>query len=258
MMVVVDRFSQGTPCWGDVMTTDVEGAKAFYSSLFGWTFTDGETPDEGNVYIMAMKGDKFVAGLGPAHEGMPTVWSTYFAVESVDEAVLRATAAGGTVVSEAMDVYTAGRMAFVADPQGGVFGLWQANDLLGFQLVSEMGAVCWNELLCDDPDADFAFYDSVLGTNTEKAPMEGSDYYLMRVGDKESSGGMAKPMPEMPTAWVTYFGVDDCDAVVAKAIEMGGTVCSGPIDIPGVGRLATLSDPQGAIFAVGKFIPPAE
>jgi uncharacterized protein len=54
----------------------------------------------------------------------------------------------------------------------------------------------------------------------------------------------------MPAGWVTYFAVADCDAAVARARELGGTVLAGPENAPGIGRWATLQDPQGAVFSV--------
>jgi uncharacterized protein len=52
-----------------------------------------------------------------------------------------------------------------------------------------------------------------------------------------------------------YFAVEDCDATVASAERLGGTVRVPPTDIPRVGRFAVIRDPQGATFAVIKFVP---
>ena len=63
---------------------------------------------------------------------------------------------------------------------------------------------------------------------------------------------------EVPAFWLTYFGVADCDASVAKAQELGASVTAPPMDIPGVGRFAVLSDPHGATFAIIAGAPPEE
>ncbi|HEX9529468.1 MAG TPA: VOC family protein, partial [Streptosporangiaceae bacterium] len=70
-----------------------------------------------------------------------------------------------------------------------------------------------------------------------------------------SQGGIMPLSPEMAAAgmstrWRPYFEVADCDAVVAKAAERGGTVTVPAEDVPGVGRMASLTDPAGAPFAV--------
>ena len=54
----------------------------------------------------------------------------------------------------------------------------------------------------------------------------------------------------MPPSWGVYVTVADCDASVAKAKSLGGQLCAGPFDVPGVGRMAVLQDPQGAVFNV--------
>lgn len=71
------------------------------------------------------------------------MWSTYLNVDNADEAIAKVTEAGGTVVMPAMDVMDSGRMAFVADPTGAVFGLWEAGTHTGAQLVNEHGSFGW-------------------------------------------------------------------------------------------------------------------
>jgi predicted enzyme related to lactoylglutathione lyase len=59
-----------------------------------------------------------------------------------------------------------------------------------------------------------------------------------------------KEWGEVPPHWATYFSVDDCDHTIAKAVELGASPVGPTMDVPGVGRFAWLSDPQGATFAV--------
>jgi predicted enzyme related to lactoylglutathione lyase len=71
------------------------------------------------------------------------------------------------------------------------------------------------------------------------------------------AGGMMQIQPEwgdVPTHWATYFSADDCDGIVARAQESGGSVVSPTMDIPEVDRFAWLSDPLGASFAVIKLV----
>ena len=66
---------------------------------------------------------------------------------------------------------------------------------------------------------------------------------------------MFRITPEMgpiPPHWLVYFAVDDCDAKVQKATELGAGVMKPADDIPGIGRFAILIDPQGAAFAIIK------
>jgi len=181
------------------------------------------------------------------------MWNTYIAVDDVDVAVEKVATAGGQVLMGPVDIGDAGRMAFVADPTGPAVGLWQANRHIGATLVSEPGALIWNELITDKPDSALAFYEAVVGlthSTMEMAP--GQNYTLLKVGGTDVGGCMEPPMPGVPNHWHVYFAVDDADATATKAVEGGGQVMVEPFDIPSVGRSAVLTDPQGAVFSVLK------
>ena len=117
------------------------------------------------------------------------------------------------------------------------------------------GMPVWYELLTADPDAAKTFYDDVIGWTIEaESAMPGMDYRAIHVGD-EMVGGVMRLDDAMKAGgaragWLFYVGVDDVDAAVAKIGEAGGTVLRGPWDIPGVGRMAVVTDPQGIPFYV--------
>jgi len=182
------------------------------------------------------------------------MWNTYLAVDSADDAVAKVEAAGGQVAMAPFDIMDAGRMAFVIDPSGAAVALWQADQHIGAGLVNEPGTVMWNELITDDPAAA-AFYEQVLGVTT--APMGDpafGDYTLFLVNGEMVGGTVAPQMPGVPNHWHVYFAVTGADATVAKAAELGGSVLAEPFDTP-VGRMAVISDPQGATFSI---LQPAE
>ncbi len=112
----------------------------------------------------------------------------------------------------------------------------------------------WNELITDDPAAT-AFYEQVLGVTTAKMgdPAFG-DYTLFLVNGEMVGGSVAPQMPGVPNHWNVYFAVTGADATAAKAAELGGSVLAEPFDTP-VGRMAVISDPQGATFSI---LQPAE
>lgn len=101
------------------------------------------------------------------------------------------------------------------------------------------------------PDQNVAkdFYKDVLGWTINDMPMQdGSSYSAAAIG--ETAIGGFSPMPESAGSWTIYFTVADVDSSVAKAQAKGATVVAPPMDMPGVGRMATLTDPQGARFAL--------
>src|SRR3954451_18832851 len=113
-------YEPGTFCWGDLTTTDQEGAKTFYSGLFGWDAADMPMGDDA-VYSMQRVRGKDVAAIAPQppqqrEAGVPPAWNNYVSVESADGTAERAAELGGNVHAPAFDVLEAGRMAVIQDP----------------------------------------------------------------------------------------------------------------------------------------------
>ena len=112
---------QGIFSWCELMTTDVAAAKAFYSSLFGWTLEDMEMP--GMTYTVLKVGDRPVGGLmhmPPEAGGMPPAWGTYVTVDDVDATARRVVELGGRMLVEPRDIPEVGRFCVIQDPQGAV------------------------------------------------------------------------------------------------------------------------------------------
>jgi uncharacterized protein len=248
-----DSYPQGVPCWVELQTTDQGAAKAFYAALFGWDLDDEPLPMGGH-YTMARLDGGTVAAITPqppgSPESMPPVWFTYLAVDDVDAVVARVTAAGGQVIAPAMQVMENGSMAVIADPTGGVIGLWQANQHEGAGTVNQPGALLWNELITPEPERAAAFYDAILGTTHDTQPMgDGDTYTVLEVDGRAVAGAMALPEAMgVPTAWTVYFATEDIAATVAAATDLGATILN-EVDSP-PGPLAVIADPQGAVFQV--------
>lgn len=248
----MNGYEEGTPCWIDIGVPDVPAAGAFYSALFGWEIEYG--PAEMGFYSMARLKGRDVAALGAQQVPGMVVWTTYLAVDDLDATVAKVPAAGGTVVVEAMDVMTFGRMAMVADPGGAVVALWQAGDHQGAGLVNEPGTLVWNELTTREVASSLAFLKAVVGLEPVKSDTPDMEYYELRNRSGRTVGGLM-PMigdgwpPELPNHWMVYFAVTDTDATCARCIELGGQVPVPAMDIP-PGRFAVLTDPQGGHFSV--------
>lgn len=252
-MPVVSGYRHGVPAWVDVSSPDVEATGAFYATLFGWELGPDLGAESGHYRLFTRNGHK-VAGIGPLMQGPPS-WTTYIAVDDIDDAAARVAPAGGTLVAPPMDLPGVnGRIAFALDPAGAFFGLFQAGpNHRGAELVNEPGTVVWNELNVRDPEAVRSFHEAVLGWTTEIMPE--MDYRTVSVHGRAVAGvmTMGEGFPEgVPPHWLTYFAVDDCAATVARVTELGGSVAAGPMDTP-IGPIAVVVDPTGAVFAVGTF-----
>ena len=255
-------YAHGVPSWVDVASPDVDSSAAFYGDLFGWEHVPGENPEETGGYGMFTKNGKLVAGImALQNPEQPPVWSTYVNVDDADDVVAKAKEAGGQIAMGPIDVMDAGRMAFLIDTTGAFIGIWQAGKHRGAELVSEPGALGWNELATRDADAAKAFYPAVFGW--EATAWEGGEvpYTIWNVDGQGIGGMMAmgeQYPPEVPSHWMTYFMVEDADDAAAKAQELGGTVPVAPFDIPGVGRISVLNDPHGTAFSVLAPVPQAD
>jgi hypothetical protein len=232
-------------------------AKAFYSGMFGWEIFDG--PPEAGGYSMCQIDGRQVAGIGPkmGPADMPTFWTTYIATDDADQTVAKIEAAGGQLIMGPMDVMDAGRMFVATDPGGAIFGVWQARAHTGVQLANEPGSLAWSENMSRNYEANKAFYAAVFGYQFGDISAEGFKYSTLDLdgGPVGGIGEISADQPaEMPAYWGTYFAVADTDAAVDKAVELGGSVVGPAWDSP-YGRMAVVSDDQGAIFALMSTSP---
>jgi predicted enzyme related to lactoylglutathione lyase len=249
----------GTPCWVDLMTSDLSAARLFYEELFGWQIVEAG-PDSGG-YLMAELAGRPVAGIGPImgdDPSHPSVWTTYFASADAAATTAQAEAAGARVFTPASDVMGQGVLAVAQDPTGGTFGIWQAKAHLGAERVNEPNTLIWNELMTRDYDAAQAFYATVFGY-TYSSIGDASMQYSMIELDGTTVGGLgalaADAPDEVPAHWRVYFSVDDVDDAVNQVVRLGGGVTSPPEDMP-YGRHADVTDTSGA--ALSLITPPAQ
>ncbi|MEX2506794.1 MAG: VOC family protein, partial [Pseudohongiellaceae bacterium] len=122
-------------------------------------------------------------------------------------------------------------------------------------MANKHGEFIWYELMTRDPDAAKAFYDDVVGWTVGEPPPGGDmDYRMIAAGDGYAGGvlGLTDDMCEHGArpVWLGYIGVDDVDATAAKLREIGGSVLMPAKDIPNVGRIAMVADPQGVPFYI--------
>jgi uncharacterized protein len=276
-----DGYIPGVPCWVDASEPDPEAAAGFYGGLFGWELEDTMPPEAPGKYFMARMRGRDVAAVGSIPEAAPpmAMWNTYIWVDSADETATKVREAGGAVVMEPFDVMDAGRMGFVTDPEGAAFGLWQANENRGAQIVNEPGSLNLNGLNTRDVEGARSFYGSVFGWRTltlnggaEMWTLPGFGDFLERdnpnlrkqMAEADAPAGfedvvgaitpIADDQPDTPPHWSVIFAVDDADAAAERAAELGGKVIVPPFDAPWV-RMTVLGDPQGATFIASKFVP---
>lgn len=254
-MAVFESYVQGTPCWVELHTPDQQAAGAFYADVLGWEIETNPISDE-DVYLIGHKQGDNIAGIAALMtdiEGHPPFWAVYLAADDVDAATAKVEAAGGTVDMAPFDVMGFGRMSALQDPSGARINLWQAGEHVGSVRANEPGAPVWNELVTPEVSKALPFYADVLGMSSEvQGDMPNGEAYMVfaDVNGKQVAGACPPPMPGLPPHWNVYFQVENVDATVAKVGELGGSAMAPAFDVPGVGRMAVLADPQGGMFNV--------
>lgn len=241
-------WPNGVPCWADIQVPDVPAAQDFYSAVLGWTFTDPHEALGG--YVIAQVGGVAAAGIGPQMGG-PTAWTLYLATDDAEQTAARVGENGGTVLLPPGDVGDSGRLAIAVDPTGAVFGLWQAGTHIGSGIVNAPGGITWEDLRSPDPETARTFYTAVLGYQYAAVPGAPDDYMTFSTPDHASPrGGIGPMMGQEPSPhWLIYFGVADAAAAAAAAQHAGGTVQVPDFETK-FGRMAGVTDPDGAVFWV--------
>ena len=250
--------------WYELMTTDAEGAKAFYDAVVGWDIGEGAAEFQG--YRMINSGGGFAGGVLPLtgemqqHGARPT-WLGYIHVNDVDQSVAAIERAGGKVLMT-HDIPNVGRIAMVADPQGAPFYVMkpippegrenQASDVFSPDKIGRCG---WNELSTSDAIGALDFYTSQFGWEKGDAmPMgDKGDYrFINHHGQMlgaifpSAAGAFAEEQPH----WRYYFRVPSISAAKSAAEERRGRIVIGPMEVPGGNHIIVGKDPQGAEFAL--------
>jgi predicted enzyme related to lactoylglutathione lyase len=258
----------GAFIWYELMTTDPEGAAAFYGPIVGWTIAAHSGPETGQEtgmdYRMIGRSDGGFAGgvLKLTDEmrqgGARPLWIGYLYVTSVDEAVAAIVADGGKEMMAAMDIEV-GRIAMVTDPQGVPYYVMtpkppaHAPDASSdvYDRYAEQ-RVAWNELMSPDLDAAKAFYARHHNFEfNEVMPMGPMGDYCFIDHGGETIGAVMQKSEEMPCGlWNFYIRVPEIRAATAKVKELGGQVFNGPMEVPGGDWIINGMDPQGAMFSL--------
>jgi predicted enzyme related to lactoylglutathione lyase len=248
--------------WYELMTTDPEGAKAFYDAIIGWSI--GEATTEFGGYRMIGRSDGgFAGGVLPMtpemlQEGTRPGWLAYLNVADVDAKVSSIESAGGKTCMPPIDIPNVGRVAMMGDPQGVPFYIMKpippadrpdsASDV--FSPDAEQ-RVAWNELATSDQNAAVDFYVREFGwAKGEAMPMGDMGEYQLLAHDGVPIGAVMTKAADKPARWRFYIRVPDVDSA-KRAIEAhGGTVVHGPVEVPGGDHILIGIDPQGAEFAL--------
>lgn len=249
-MEAIGKHPAGNFSWIELMSSDQQLSKAFYTQLLGLTAVDMPIGGD-DVYTLLKIDGLDVAAIGQLTPdmlatGTPVAWNSYIEVANADETAVKAVELGGTVLAAPFDVMDSGRMAVLQDPSGGVISVWQANNHLGFQVRDVPGAFCWNELMTPAPDKAIPFYERLFGWEKAEAWPE-ENYQVMKNNGRELAG---VALQEGSPYWNLCFAVADAAATSDKVAALGGELVTPPAFAEGIGYYAVIRDPHGAIFSI--------
>ncbi|WP_395294093.1 VOC family protein [Kitasatospora hibisci] len=268
--MLTTAVTPGSPNWLDLTSPDTADSATFYATVLGWTFAATD-PEDGGHGLFQQHG-RTVAALGPigSDDGDPA-WTISFCSLDVDRTAELVETAGGLVHTTASDAaataaaaaaplatLAGARTIHCTDTTGARFAVRQPGRTPGLEAVTEPGTFCWAECYSVDAEAAKAFYRAVFSWQEQDVPF-GEEMYTVLTpaggGTDDAHGGLMQLSPAHTAAgtgshWLPYFEVPNVDAAVALAERLHATVRTGPTDVHGVGRLAQLADPYGAVFAV--------
>jgi uncharacterized protein len=247
------RYEPGTFCWVGLATSEPDAATAFYTGLFDWQAERLSAGEAGTFTLMRVDGSDVALLYRQQPQaraaGAPPHWTSYISVEDADAIAARAGELGGAAVFRApFDVSDQGRVAAIRDPTGAIVSLWQPRSRIGATLVNEVGTLCWNELATTDVERAKLFFGELLGWDYET---DDRGYVSITNAGRRNGGirGQTGDERGIPPNWLPYFKVEDADAAARQAEQRGGRRQRPMSDI-GIGRFASIADPQGAEFAV--------
>jgi predicted enzyme related to lactoylglutathione lyase len=251
--------SHGRFVWYELLTTDMDAAKAFYAEVVGWGTQDASKP--GMAYTLFTAGGTSVSGLMRLSEdarklGLRPSWLGYVGVNDVDATADRIKDLGGAVHVPPTDIPNISRFSVAVDPQMATIALfkWLEGGQAQPAALDAPGGVGWHELLAADWEKAWAFYGDLFGWQKAQADIGAMGTYQLFSAGGETIGGMFTKPPTVPVPfWLYYFNVGDIDVAMKHVKAGSGQILIGPIEVPGDRWIAQCTDPQGAIFAlVGK------
>lgn len=247
---MTQSYRYGHFVWHELMTPDAAGAEKFYGAVLGWKFR--HTPISGNrIYRLIDASGREQAGIleMPASEGIPAHWCGYVSVPDVDAAAKAAKESGGRVPCDAMDLPNIGRVAYVMDPEGAPFAVYHDNR--GDQPTRgtpALGDFCWDSLMVRDGERALGFYGSVAGWTRGK--FGDAPGLFFATGSGETIADTDAPQDGVPSHWTTHVVVAKLSEARAKAESLGAKILAPEINVPGVGLMAIISDPWGAVISL--------
>jgi uncharacterized protein len=246
-------YPHGHFVWYELVTTDVDAAKAFYAEVMGWRTRDLSMP--GMAFTLFTVSGTPVSGLMELPEaarkmGAAPSWAGYVGVDDLDASADLIERLGGAVYGPPTEIPNTSRFLLFSDPQTAMLGVLQSigPDHAKPAHINAPGRVGWHELITADREEAFAFYGELFGWQKTDADINEVGVFSV---DGNTIGGMIGKHSSVPACfWLYYFNVPDIDAAAKHVAALGGQILDGPLESPGGAWIVQCTDPQGTLFAL--------
>lgn len=240
--------------WAELCTTDSEKSARFYAHLLGWerrALPLGQNPRSLDYWLHLLQ-DRPVAGsfgmVGAQRKrGVQPHWLCHVFVADAAAAIEHARSLRANVLAEPMDVGAFGRLALLRDPQGALFGLWEARELgLESQARGELGCMTRFEHASADPRGAARFYASLCGWTARESAKD-ETVVLEQGGERVASVRSSSfESAQLAPQWFPYVRVAECGEACRKVEELRGSLLAAPRADPEAVCSAIARDPLGA------------
>jgi predicted enzyme related to lactoylglutathione lyase len=253
----------GKLVWLDLETTDLQQAKSFYRSLFGWDFRDYHA--DGVDYTVALLNGQPIAGMVRRRVVMndserPSAWLPFFSVANVNASSDQALKAHAQVRSLPEDLPLRGRQARFVDPDGAVFALLTSSsgDPADDPNPRALGTWGWPCLLARDPAQEAVFYQQLMNYTVLASPAaQGFEHIALNSGQYERADVRALPagVAALRPEWIGFVRVFSSADTAKLAVKLGGHVLVARTREARGGISSILADPSGAAFGILELPP---
>jgi predicted enzyme related to lactoylglutathione lyase len=231
--------------WFDLLTDDAETAREFYGGLFEW---DMAPMQDDPTYTLIRLGGTPIGGIAGYSadnaEKFASVWLASMSVADVERAAEAATAKGAEVIYGPIDAGARGRLAAIRDPAGAELVVLRAPGGDPADRARRAGDWAWVDLFTRDPTAAVDFYTALAGYEIREISHRAPVTRVLVRARIPRGGIVALPWAEVEPNWLPYVWVEDLDAIIARAVALGGQL------VLRVDDVAVLADPTGAAIGV--------
>lgn len=239
---------EGAFCFMESGSVDMGLSHRFYGGLFGWGVEEHQFPERGS-YTRFLIRNLPVAGVFSVDteedvSALPAQWWPFVSVGNVRQVLEHAVSLGAVPYGEVVERPGVFSAVEIVDPAGSLCGLWQAGTHIGANYIDEAGALTWTDLVTPDPSAAASFYGELFGWTVESDGRESGTYDFF-ASDGVVRAGLARSDSADAASWRAHVGVREFDAATAAAAKLGGVVDAEASHVPGLGRRAAVTDPNG-------------